>query len=234
MLLKRTVLACTVRLSGINFLLCAFWPHLLSERHLSIPGEGVYKGDVLDNTTRTGSGKLWGLGGDVYEGEWRENRKHGTGRHSLPDGAVYEGEFDYDRRHGHGRLFYPNGDLYDGDWIEDNKHGRGRFVWSATGVTYEGEFHVGVIQGRGVMRYPDGSTFEGQYHDAKRHGKGVLSHADGTKECLVFKKGAKDKSFGAGPSFLQPTTAAKERVDPSAVELRSLKSDPDSPKRRAG
>ena len=38
MLLKRTVLACTVRLSGINFLLCAFWPHL----HLSV----FHTGDI--------------------------------------------------------------------------------------------------------------------------------------------------------------------------------------------
>ena len=35
------------------------------------------------------------------------------------DGSLYEGDWVNNKRHGSGRLIYINGDCYEGDWHED-------------------------------------------------------------------------------------------------------------------
>lgn len=51
--------------------------------------------------------------GDVYDGDWREDRKEGNGI-----GVVKVG-----------RMVYKNGDCYEGQWSDDMRNGKG-FEWS--------------------------------------------------------------------------------------------------------
>ena len=43
----------------------------------------------------------------------------GAGRLILANGSIYEGEFRDDLRHGRGRLTTPEGYVYAGDWVAD-------------------------------------------------------------------------------------------------------------------
>jgi hypothetical protein len=67
-------------------------------------GIGTYKGS-FSNGNLEGLGQFQYLNGSIYEGEWRENKKHGRGKFIEADGRI----------------------IYNGDWENDYKHGRGTF-----------------------------------------------------------------------------------------------------------
>ena len=47
-----------------------------------------------------------------------------AGKYTAANGCMYEGEFKDDKRHGHGTFSYFSGDRYEGDWVEDKRHGQ--------------------------------------------------------------------------------------------------------------
>ena len=55
--------------------------------------------------------------GNIYDGEYKDNKRHGKGVSTFKDGSKYEGKFkngDYD---GHGILYYKDGSKqYEGEW----------------------------------------------------------------------------------------------------------------------
>lgn len=58
--------------------------------------------------------------GDVYEGEWKEGKRHGQGKITWPTGVVYEGNWKEGKRTGKGKYTWTSGAVYEGDW-EDAK-----------------------------------------------------------------------------------------------------------------
>ena len=54
-----------------------------------------------------------------YEGEFKDDKKHGKGIFTFLDGQKYVGEFKDDKKHGKGVLIFPNGDKYSGEWKND-------------------------------------------------------------------------------------------------------------------
>ena len=42
------------------------------------------------------------ISGKCYEGQMRQNQKHGQGRLTAEDGTIYEGQWVADRFEGHG------------------------------------------------------------------------------------------------------------------------------------
>lgn len=59
-------------------------------------GIGTYKGSFSGGNI-AGTGRFEYLDGSVYEGEWWDNKKQGTGKFVEPnDHAVYNGNWDYD------------------------------------------------------------------------------------------------------------------------------------------
>ena len=51
-----------------------------------------------------------------YEGEWRDDEKHGKGTFYYQNGNKFEGQFARNQRSGYGVMQYANGDKYEGDW----------------------------------------------------------------------------------------------------------------------
>ena len=49
-----------------------------------------------------GIGRLIHADGDVYEGEWKNDKAHGKGIYIHRDGASYTGEWFEDKQHGYG------------------------------------------------------------------------------------------------------------------------------------
>ena len=90
----------------------------------------------------------------LYEGPWRHDKEHGSGRTRFPDGSSYEGEYRYGLWHGHGIRHLANGDVYNG-----------RFCQSQ-------------MSGYGVLKYVDQRTYKGEFHNDLRHGHGELVYPD--------------------------------------------------------
>ena len=59
---------------------------------------------------------------------------------------MYEGEFKDKKKHGKGTMLYPNGNKYIGEWKNDIREGHGKMIF-ATGESLEGEFHDNVVFG---------------------------------------------------------------------------------------
>ena len=51
------------------------------------------------------------LNGDTYEGQYKEDKKHGFGTYRWSNGSVYEGSFKNDLKHGDGTIKYSNGKI---------------------------------------------------------------------------------------------------------------------------
>lgn len=91
-------------------------------------------------------------GGDVYEGETRNGKRHGKGKYTWADGDTYEGEWKDDRKDGNGKQSHPDGSCYGGGWKDDKMDGYGVFVYSNQS-RYEGHWSEGTENGHGIMKY---------------------------------------------------------------------------------
>lgn len=82
--------------------------------------------------------------GSRYEGQWKDNKRHGFGTFYWADGEHYVGEYVNDKRQGTGTYFWPNGEKYVGQWKNDKRSGKGVFYGKddkviANGVWLEDE-----------------------------------------------------------------------------------------------
>jgi hypothetical protein len=78
--------------------------------------------------------------GDIYEGEWLNDKKHGQGKMTYANGDIYYGDWKNDKKHGQGIMAYVNADyVYEGGWLNDKKHGQGIMVY-ANGDVYDGDW----------------------------------------------------------------------------------------------
>ena len=106
-----------------------------------------------------------------YKGYAKNGFPHGKGTMRYSNGNVYEGEFFENKINGKGKCTYPNGDVYDGDWVNGNRTGRAKYTY-ATGNVYEGDFLEGKITGQGKMIFKSGTVYEGGWLNGKMHGRG--------------------------------------------------------------
>jgi hypothetical protein len=47
--------------------------------------------------------------GNLYNGEWKEDRRHGQGTYSFVSGELYVGQWEMNKKHGKGRFEYASG-----------------------------------------------------------------------------------------------------------------------------
>ena len=97
------------------------------------PGEACGLGDVLH-----GHGQGQGVASekDVYDGDWRDNRRHGRGIRRWPNGEEYSGEWVDGERHGKGTLKYANGSVLCGEWVHGCRRGTG-ILTTTKGEVYD-------------------------------------------------------------------------------------------------
>lgn len=55
-----------------------------------------------------GKGRLIHVDGDVYEGDWLNDKAHGQGVYMHLNGAKYTGGWREDQQHGHGQEEWPD------------------------------------------------------------------------------------------------------------------------------
>jgi hypothetical protein len=93
---------------------------------------------------KQGKGKMTYANGDVYVGEFINNKRQGIGKMTYKNGAVYEGNWMDDNRQGKGQYTWADGDVFEGDWMYDKKTGKGKYTY-ANGDVYEGVWVDGVV-----------------------------------------------------------------------------------------
>ena len=71
----------------------------------------IYIGEWKNNKIE-GNGIYYFSNGDIYEGEWKNSFSEGFGIHYDSEGNRYEGEWKNDKREGFGILYFLNGDRY--------------------------------------------------------------------------------------------------------------------------
>ena len=81
----------------------------------------VYKGGCKDGLAH---GMGMAKGRDTFEGEFFEGDKL-KGKYTWSNGVTYDGEYKNDKKHGHGTMRTEKGDLvFDGSWINGARQGK--------------------------------------------------------------------------------------------------------------
>ncbi len=134
--------------------------------------------------------------GSVYDGQWRDDKKHGFGtEHPIdiydPDGRWYVGEWRNGKRHGHGIETMDNGDVYNGEWCDGKYHGHGIKILANDNI-YNGEWKYGEYHGYGIETV-NGDVYDGAWAKGEKCGKYVeiLKNGDiheGMQQCYECYK----------------------------------------------
>uniref|UniRef100_A0A8D0KN05 Alsin Rho guanine nucleotide exchange factor ALS2 n=1 Tax=Salvator merianae TaxID=96440 RepID=A0A8D0KN05_SALMN len=122
---------------------------------------------------------------DRYVGYWKEGKMCGQGIYSYATGEVYEGSFQDNMRHGHGllrsgKLTSTSPSMFIGQWVMDKKTGYGVFDDITRGEKYMGMWQDDFCQGNGVVVTQFGLYYEGAFNNNKMMGTGVLLSEDDT------------------------------------------------------
>jgi len=131
--------------------------------------------------------------GSVYEGQKRDNLRHGKGTFYYSDGGMYTGDWIAGSMEGFGTLYYAGGSkAYEGEWKEDKFHGKGvvynevpaqlRGEFDFTNfdnvgnfwVKYEGWFINDNKEGSGTLILSNGERFQGYFKDDMVSGRGMF------------------------------------------------------------
>lgn len=160
----------------------------------------TFKGRLDKDKQRQGPGVYCeSKTGSVYDGDWKDNMRHGVGVLSFASGLEYTGEFFEDAIHGQGTVTLIDSSVYTGSFFNGLFHGNGTLEESAAKSFYTGEFTNGLRDGEGVERYQDGTKYEGEYKNGKREGFGTLFDAEG--KALYEGNWYEDAWHGKGTLF---------------------------------
>jgi hypothetical protein len=78
---------------------------------------------LMGTETRHGKGIIVFPEGAVYEGQIKDNRATGFGRHVSATGEIYVGQWLEDAVHGNGILINKEKSRYEGGWKSNKQHG---------------------------------------------------------------------------------------------------------------
>jgi len=98
----------------------------------------------------------------IYEGQWKNSKRHGKGKQYWTDGSVYDGYWVDDMANVYGRLIHSDGDAYEGEWFNDKAQGKGLYIHK-DGARYEGDWFEDKQHGHGKEKWIDGASYEGGY-----------------------------------------------------------------------
>eukprot|EP01065_Artemidia_motanka_P045719 TRINITY_DN6779_c0_g1_i1.p1 TRINITY_DN6779_c0_g1~~TRINITY_DN6779_c0_g1_i1.p1 ORF type:complete len:857 (+),score=148.94 TRINITY_DN6779_c0_g1_i1:51-2621(+) len=165
-----------VRLFGASLLCLSASAHVAvnpTPPHLEAEADRIVSNAVLPN----GIHRLMWASGVAYEGEVVGGARHGFGRLIRPSRSLFEGQWLNDRPHGSLRVFYRGGEgggilHYEGQWSEGQYHGDG-VLTHESGRRFEGRFDRGQIGANGTWFYPSGGRYRGKLRSGLPHGRGT-------------------------------------------------------------
>ena len=114
--------------------------------------------------------------------------KNGKGIEFFNNGDMYEGNYKDNKKEGKGIYYFNFGDNYEGDYKNDERDGKGIYYYN-NGDRYEGDFKNGKFEGKGKYYYKNGDRYEGGYKNDKREGEGIMYYRNGVSEKGIWKNG---------------------------------------------
>lgn len=154
-------------------------------------GKGTmkYNGDVNSDSSNDNATSV-----QEYQGEWQDGYWHGQGVCKLKNGDVYQGEFVQQERHGNGEYTWSTDAgsnkqrIYQGTFYHNQRHGHGKYTWRTrdddnnkviSESTYVGMFDNGQRSGHGVYQ-SSAHKYNGDWQGGNYHGYGVLETSTST------------------------------------------------------
>jgi hypothetical protein len=107
----------------------------------------TYKGNFL-NGMRWGRGSEWNADGDVYIGQWKNDKRNGQGLQAYRVKDWKEDKYTE-------QWLSANTENYQGGFVNNSFNGEGTYRW-ADGVIYSGGWAASKKHGRGYFLYPTG------------------------------------------------------------------------------
>jgi hypothetical protein len=162
--------------------------------------EGLLVCNHFDQSCVNGHFRVTMHTGDVYEGNYIDEEKHGIGRQIYIDGSIYEGEWHRGQRQGFGTITMigynsnsssnnSNNDyIYQGEWDHNIIHGKGYWKWY-DGRCYIGDNWHGKRQGTGLHMTGLGESYYGTFNNNSFDGVGLFNYSDGSSYKGEFKAG---------------------------------------------
>ncbi|XP_040212738.1 radial spoke head 10 homolog B-like [Rana temporaria] len=124
-----------------------------------------------------------------YEGDWVHNNKEGWGVQCFKSGNLYEGQWKNNKLHGVGRMrWIISNEEYIGQWENGIQNGHGTHTWFLKRVPgsqyslrneYVGNFVNGQRHGHGQYFYANGAMYDGDWQNNKKHGMGKFVFKNG-------------------------------------------------------
>ncbi|XP_011912698.1 PREDICTED: LOW QUALITY PROTEIN: radial spoke head 10 homolog B-like [Cercocebus atys] len=115
-----------------------------------------------------------------YKGDWVQNIKKSWGIRCYKSGNIYEGQWEDNMRHGEGRMrWLTANEEYTGPWERGLQNGFGTHMWFLKRIPssqyplrneYIGESVNGLRHGRGKFYYASGAVYDGEWVSNKKHG----------------------------------------------------------------
>ena len=136
---------------------------------------GHFIGPIIESLKNNLEYKKVEINKDVYEGEFKDNKREGYGKLIYEDGEYYIGEWLNDKKHGNGIEYYKNGNIkYDGNFVDNKFEGKGKFI-NENGEYYIGEWLNNNPHGKGKLYYKNGSIkYAGEFVDGESKGNCII------------------------------------------------------------
>lgn len=193
-----------------------------SHGKLTFDNGTVCEGSIINNK-REGQVSCTYPKGSRYNGNWKNDQKHGEGEYIMNDQSpaeFYNGGYANGKLNGQGIITYKNGAAYEGEFTNDKINGKGSMTGDKdTPVNCVGTFN----QGRNLAKCSytlNGYTYryEGSFKNALWEGKGILRTFEHNTEIDrlegIFKQG----------EFIEST-----RREEPPTEIESLDTEGEEP-----
>ena len=136
----------------------------------------IYEGEMKNNL-KHGFGRMTTIK-YVRLGIWRDNQFTGWGRESRRNGDVLEGKFIEGRLNGMGIMKNFKGNIYVGNFVNSLREGQGDL--DTNRLHYKGQFFNDRLNGKGIIHFKvEGHDYEGEFKDNEINGKGVFRWSNG-------------------------------------------------------
>lgn len=100
---------------------------------------------------RSGTGRLIDVSGNVYIGEFKDNRRHGQGTFfDVEENSMFVGTFDKGYKEGFGKLTFVDGSYFEGNYYCGLRSGQGLDFRSVSHY-YQGNYNSNLPHGYGRL-----------------------------------------------------------------------------------
>ena len=135
----------------------------------------IYEGKLDENKIKEGYGKLTYKYGEIYIGQFKNDKFHGKGvLYYKKNKTKYEGDFFEGKYDGKGKLIYENEEYYIGQFKKGKKNGLGEEYYNNNKLKYKGGFKNNQYNGEGKYILPNGGYYIGNWANGKKFLKGKI------------------------------------------------------------